>query len=255
MKFAGARFVRKAGLLPTLKAFNRLLRRLAARFHRLQFEAEWRVGHPPEWFDHFIDQYWKWNFTRNSLSWERGVFGTLAMKPDARVLDLCCGGGFTAYHFLSGRAGSVVSVDFDPNAIAHAQNNFKAPNLEFRCADIRSSMPEGSFDHVVWDAAIEHFTEAEIDNVLRNIKNRIGREGILTGYTLLEREGGKSHVEHEYEFKSKEDLARFLKPHFENVLVFQTTSRDVFEVRDNLYFYASDGTLPFDGGWDRCVRS
>jgi len=178
-------------LLPVVKALNRFLRLLTAWGHRLQFTMEWVVArHPPEWFDHFLDNSWKWHQSRNPLSWERGVFGSLAMQQGCRVLDLCCGGGFITYHFFSGRAASVVAVDFDPKAIAHARRNFKASNLVYRCADIRTDMPEGEFDNVSWDAAIEHFTETEIAQIIGNIKQRLTRNGVLSGYTIIEKATG-----------------------------------------------------------------
>ncbi len=234
---------------PFVKMMNRLLRALTFWGHWLQFQVEWRFApHPPEWFDHTIDQHWRWDFTRNPMSWERGVFGALAMKQGGRVLDLCCGGGFFSYHFYSLRASKIIAVDFDPLATRHATKNFKAANLEFRCADIRTGMPEGSFDNVVWDAAIEHFTEQEIADVLRQIKQRLGATGILTGYTIVERDE-KSHPDHEYEFKSKADLARILTGNFGNIRVFETKWSDPLEERHNLYFYASDAALPFESDW------
>jgi len=249
-----AKLVRRFNLLPAVKRMNRLLRDVGAAGHKLQFEAEWRVPPSPEWFDHLIDQHWKWRVTRNPLSWERGVIGMLAMQPGCRVLDLCCGGGFFAHHFFSGRAASVISVDFDADAIAHARRNFIAPNVEYRCCDIRTDMPAGEFDNVVWDAAIEHFTQEEMAAILAGIKNRLVPAGTLNGYTLVAKDTGKSLVHHEYEFKSKEELAGILKRHFANVLVIETASHDLFEDRRNLYFFASDGALPFDPGWKNMVR-
>src|SRR5690348_13321606 len=111
-----AKLIRRFGLVPAVKSLNRMLRRIDAAGHKLQFQAEWRVPPEPEWFDHLIDQHWKWCETRNPLSWERGVMGMLAMEPGCRVLDLCCGGGFFAYHFFSSKASSVLSVDFDQAA-------------------------------------------------------------------------------------------------------------------------------------------
>jgi cyclopropane fatty-acyl-phospholipid synthase-like methyltransferase len=254
MSVRSGRFVRKFHLLGAVKAMNRLLRRVDAAGHKLQFDAEWRVSPPPEWFDHLTDQHWKWKFTRNSLSWERGIMGMLAMKPGCRVLDLCCGGGFFAYHFFSSRAASVVSVDFDPSAIAHAKRNFDAPNVDYRCCDIRTDLPAGEFDNVVWDSAIEHFTEQEILAILANIKQRLTPSGTLNGYTLVEKPTGKSLVHHEYEFKSKEELAILLKKVFKNAMVVETSSHDVIEDRQNLYFFASDGVLPFDPAWENAVR-
>jgi SAM-dependent methyltransferase len=246
--------VRRWNLVRVLKAYNRLMRGLVGVGYKLQFEAEWRIDPTPEWYDHLIHQYWLWPISRNPMSWERGVFGMLPMTNGCRVLDLCCGGGFFAHHFFSSRASSVISVDFDPVAIAHAKRNFRSPNVEYRCCDIRTEMPEGAFDNVVWDAAIEHFTLDESEKLLRDIKTRLGHKGILSGYTIVEKVTGKSLSHHEYEFKSKEELAEFLKRYFVNVLVFENISRDLFEERRNLYFYASAGSLPFDREWQGGVR-
>jgi cyclopropane fatty-acyl-phospholipid synthase-like methyltransferase len=159
-----------------------------------------------------------------------------------------------AHHFFSCRAGSVLSVDFDPGAIAHAKKNFRAPNVDYVCADIRSKMPAGTFDNIVWDAAIEHFTMEETAQLLTQMKCRLAGSGTLSGYTIVAKPAGKSLSHHEYEYKSKEELAQILKRYFANVLVFENVSKDQFEERQNLYFYASDGTLPFDQSWPYCVR-
>lgn len=253
MNFA-AQFIRKWNLVPALKSWNRMLRRIVGVGHRLQFESEWRIDPNPEWYDHLIYQYWLWPLSRNPMTWERGVFSMLPMKNGCRVLDLCCGGGFFAHHFFSSRASSVLSVDFDPEAIAHARANFHAPNVEYLCADIRTDMPGGTFDNIVWDAAIEHFTLEETAKLLLDMKQCLGREGILSGYTIVEKSTGKSLSHHEYEFKSKEELAEILKRNFAHVMVFENISNDQFEQRHNLYFAASDGPLPFGADWPNMVR-
>lgn len=100
-------------------SINGLLRQMASTGHCLQFFYEWRlVARPPGWFDQYIDLYWKWHATRNPSSWERGIFGLLAMKQGARALDLCCGTGFFAYYFYSIRAASIISIDYSAAAIA-----------------------------------------------------------------------------------------------------------------------------------------
>jgi cyclopropane fatty-acyl-phospholipid synthase-like methyltransferase len=240
--------------VPTLKAYNRLMRRLVGIGYKYQFEAEWRIDPTPEWYDHLIHQYWFWPLSRNPMSWERGIFSMLPMKNGCRVLDLCCGGGFFAHHFFSSRASSVISVDFDPEAIAHAKANFHARNVEYRLCDIRTDMPDGTFDNVVWDAAIEHFTEEEAGRLLADIKRRLKTDGTLSGYTIVEKATGKSLSHHEYEYGSKEELAAVLKRFFVNVMVFENKSIDQFEVRHNLYFFASDGQIPFDASWQDVVR-
>lgn len=128
--------------------------------------------------------------------------------------------------------------------IKFARKNYgRAGNIDFLVGDIRNDIPEGPFDNIVWDAAIEHFTENEIKSLVNRIKSVLRADGILSGYTIVEpAHEGKHLHQHEYEFHNKEDLARFLSPHFKNVQVFSTTYPD----RTNLYFYASDSLLPFE---------
>jgi SAM-dependent methyltransferase len=248
----GIRFLLALRLVSVIRGINRVLRRVTAYSHHVEFLCDWGgFRRPPEWFDHLFEQYWRWRYTRNPMSWERGVFATLVMPEGARILDLCCGGGFFSYHFYSSRASSVIGVDFDPKAIAHARRNFSAQNIEFVCGDIRTDMPIGPFDTIVWNAAIEHFTQAEIASLITAIKARLAPTGILTGYTLVEKESGKSHPDHEYEFKSQQDLADLLRPFFVNVTVLDTKWRDQLEERENLYFFASDTqNLPFGRAYE-----
>jgi hypothetical protein len=71
---------------------------------------------------------------------------------------------------------------------------------------------------------------------MRQLVNRLGNEGILSGYTLVEAaDGRKGNALHEYEFKDKDDLRRFFTPHFKFVRVWET----IYPTRHNLYFAAS----------------
>lgn len=166
------------------------------------------------------------------------------------MLELACGDGFNARNFYSLRSEHVIACDFDPKAIKTAQGKNSASNIEYLLADIRTEMPEGKFENVIWDAAIEHFTPAEIVKILEGIKSRLTDDGILSGYTIVEMAGGNKMIpQHEYEFKSKEDLLRFFTPQFRNVTVFETD----YPERHNLYFWASDGLLPFRPDWSKAV--
>lgn len=232
-----------------LQLTSSLARKFSSGVHHIQYLFEWGVDNP-EYFDHFIDQHYAWKKTRNSLMWERGVFSNLAIQAMTKeegklpsVLELCCGDGFMAYHFYSLLSEKVVAVDFDSYAIKRAKSNCGAKNIHFLVGDIRHDIPNGQFENVIWDAAIEHFTESEIVDLMATIKSRLVPEGILSGYTIKEDHEGQMHLhQHEYEFHNKQDLARFLEPHFRNVQVIET----VFPSRTNLYFYASDGELPFE---------
>jgi hypothetical protein len=74
---------------------------------------------------------------------ERGMFSLLALAPGCRALELCCGDGFNANLFYGTRVGSMLAVDFDLKAIAHAKKHFRADNVVYALADIRTQMPRG----------------------------------------------------------------------------------------------------------------
>lgn len=228
-------------LLPVVIGFNRLIRVVARFSHKVQFYLQWAIKPNPEWFDHFLDQYYQWPEKQSPLGWERGIYNLLALTPRSRVLELCCGDGFNAYHFYSIRAERIHSIDFDPKAIAHAKRNFKANNVTYMCQDIRQGLPRGPFTNVIWDAAIEHFTLDEISRILNEIKQIMGPSGVLSGYTIVEREDGAQHDDHEYEFKSKQDLQSLLAQFFPHYVVIETE----YPERTNLYFYASQSPITF----------
>ena len=93
------------------------------------------------------------------------------MKQGCKVLELCCGDGFNAHYFYRARASSMLCVDFDPKAIAYARRNFSSDITRYELADIRTQMPDGQFDNIIWDAAIEHFTESEIAAMIQESLN------------------------------------------------------------------------------------
>ena len=222
-----------------------LAKRWASAAHRRLFLAQWGIKPCPEWFDHSIDLYWQWTETQNSLWLERGVYGSLGLKCK-NLLELCCGDGFNSKHFYSHRSKKVTACDFDPTAIKTAQKKNNAPNITFVLADIRVAMPSGKFKNIAWDASIEHFTPDEIYSIMKNIKDRLTSDGVLSGYTIKQRNDGiKQNTLHEYEFKNMGDLKRFLTPYFKNVTVFET----IYPSRHNLYFWASDSIIPFSSDW------
>jgi SAM-dependent methyltransferase len=258
LRRAGRRLFRGSisALAPIKPVLERLLyweasiaRWWVANVHYRLFLVQWVLPPQPEHFDHHIDLYFQWLTSRNALWLERGVYGSLALQG-GDVLELACGDGFNARNFYSLRSRKVVACDFDQAAIDKARRKNRHPNVQYVLADIRTDMPLGTFQNVVWDAAIEHFTPEEIDGVLKTIKERLAENGLLSGYTIVEdASGNKALTHHEYEFKDKMDLLRFLEPYFDNVTVFET----IYPSRHNLYFWASDGVLPFGDGWAGAV--
>ena len=239
---------------PLLEALCRcecwLVRHWSSAAHRRLMLVQWVLPPQPEHFDHHIDLFYQWRHTRNPLWVERGVFGSLCLRG-GDVLEICCGDGFNARNFYSLRSRRVVACDFDPRAIATARRKNRAPNVDFVLSDIRTAMPEGRFETITWDAAIEHFTPEEIQKIMAVIKLRLTPDGILTGNSIVAKTEGKHLSHHEYEFKDRMDLSRFLTPYFRNVTVFDTT----WPTRHSLYFWASDGALPFGQNWPEMIQT
>lgn len=247
------RLIKKAfcSLKPMMEAVSQLECSVASAWsrsaHRRLMTVQWTIPPEPENFDHHIDLFYLWLQSRNPQWVERGVYGALSLKG-GRVLELCCGDGFNSRNFYSLTSESVVACDFDPLILKTANRKNRAPNVTFIQADIRTNMPTGVYQNIVWDAAMEHFTPGEIDAIMKNIKARLSCDGIVSGYTVVKKGAEDKHLSHhEYEFKDKEDLRRFFTPYFKNVVVFET----IYPGRHNLYFWASDAEVPFSPSWNR----
>jgi SAM-dependent methyltransferase len=251
----------KKNILNNLKIFKPILiylfeiesaiaRKWASAAHRKLLIATWGIPKNPEFFDHQIDLFYLWQKTRSSFWLERGVFGNLALKRGGKMLELACGDGFNARNFYSEKCESIIACDFDRKALSTANKKNGAPNITFVLADIRKNMPDGFYDNIVWDTAIEHFTPNEINSIMLDIKKRLAPDGILSGSTIVEQKTGKSLEQHEYEFKNMADLRRFLTPFFKKVTVFET----IHPQRHSLYFWASDETVPFSDNWQHWIN-
>jgi len=58
--------------------------------------------------------------------------------------------------------------------------------------DVRSDIPAGPFDNIIWDAAVEHFTPKEIAALVARIKMVLSPGGIGSGFTRVEADHGKN---------------------------------------------------------------
>ena len=242
-------------LKPVLESLSQIecfvSRKWVSSAHKRLKLIQWSIPPQPEHFDHHIDLYYQW-LAKGTYYWlERGVFGALCLKG-GRTLDLACGDGFNSRNFYHAGSREIIACDFDPSAIQDAQRKNSSPKITFMLKDIRTDFPDGTFDNVFWDAAIEHFTAAEITSLIPRVKSSLNPGGILSGFTIVKKaDNGKSLSHHEYEFEDKEDLMRFLTPCFKNVKVFELP----YPEAHCLYFWASDGPVPFSPEWSKGISS
>jgi cyclopropane fatty-acyl-phospholipid synthase-like methyltransferase len=169
-------------------------------------------------------------------------------------LELCCGSGYYTNLFYSPFASEIVAVDFDPRAIEMARRFHQRPNIRYEVMDIRETLPIGPFEAVIWDGAIEHFTVEEIDGIMEKIRRAMKPSARLLGYTVAEAADAPQLPTHETHFEGIADLGAFLKRYFKNVRVFERIHPTLQPPRHNLFFFASDGSLPFDQQWTHGLR-
>lgn len=231
-------------IVPALRRCNAVLRAVCAGSHHLQCKVEGLLRPSAEWFDHEIDVYWQWVARQRSMFLERGVLNTLAIRPGAEVLEICCGDGFNAHRFYAERGAHVLAVDHSREALAHARRFHSRANIEYHSCDILQSIPEGPFDNVIWDSAMHHFTLSEVAVILASAHRSLAPGGVLSGYTVIE--PGQDYAYARLRFPGPEPLADVLAGEFAHVSVLETPDA----MRRNLYFFASDvaSALPFAEG-------
>ena len=223
----------------------RLAAAWAASAHRRLMAVEYRLPPVPASFDHHIDLYSLWRRSRDPGWIERGVFSSLCLKG-GNVLELTCGDGFITRNFYSLKAAAIVACDVDATAIDKARRKNPAPNVEYRVVDIRNDLPAGAFENVVWDFGFPFakcFSDPELRSILGRVRDRLSSDGIMSGYTTVDRRSPDPMVRDPA--LAGAWLEDRLGERFGNVKVFETRS----PTRSNLYFWASDGVLPFDPGW------
>lgn len=84
----------------------------------------------------------------------------IKVKPGERILDVGCGIGGSAFHFVQKYKGSVVGFDLSENMIEIARNrnkDYRIPNIEFLVADaLKIDYEANSFDVVYSRDTILH---------------------------------------------------------------------------------------------------
>lgn len=115
------------------------------------------------------------------------IAALLALAPESRLLDLCCGNGvFTGR--LAPQVATVLGIDLSEALIAVARRDHAAPNLHYLVMDAQQvgscgTRPEAPFDRILQFAALQHFSPESFGPVLDGML-RIAAPGvrILLGF-------------------------------------------------------------------------
>lgn len=125
------------------------------------------------------DEKW-WRESKYRIALER--LGGVA--SDARVLDLGCGLGATAYR-LAEIAGDVTGIDLSEFAIAFARENYRRDNLRFARANILDYEPPHPFDAAFCMDVIEHLAPDDGRALVRRIARLLAPGGSLFAHVPI----------------------------------------------------------------------
>jgi SAM-dependent methyltransferase len=110
----------------------------------------------------------------------RRLLRDAGLAPGMRVLDIGSGAGNVARLAaeIVGPEGAVVGVDADPAAVELASHHNRAPNIEFRVADVRTlDGIEGGFDAVTGRLVLMYL--ADPVGALRQAASRVRPGGLV----------------------------------------------------------------------------
>ena len=138
------------------------------------------------------------------------------------VLDAGSGEGYGTA-ILAEQARHVTGVDIDPDTVAHAAANYRAPNIEFvqGSALELGHIPDGSMGLAVCFEVVEHLAEQE--RLVEGLKRVVGGTGILVMSTpdrSVYREGEEANPHHVREL-DRGELEALLGSRFRRVRVWE----------------------------------
>ncbi len=125
-----------------------------------------------------------WSGGRGTDEEDRITRSFLALEPDDKVLDLCCGPGNTTRRLLRdlGPAGRITGVDAAPAMLARAVADTRDPRVEYVRADA-ADLPfaDGAFDAVTCHGALYLVDDAEaVIAEMGRVLSPGGRVAVLT---------------------------------------------------------------------------
>ncbi len=226
-------------------------RQITQLCHHLKLVCDFQVPPATTFTDYAISQNLLMPAFKRTWWLEGPCFCGLGIDPGARILDLGCGTGYYTDLFLAPFASEIVAIDIDPRAIETAQRFHQAKNIRYEVMDFRQALPPGPFDVIFWTPTIHAgYSIAAVDLLMTRLRSIMATNARVVGFTAVESQGpGEDVLWHDLD-----SLGARLKRYFANVRVFEREHFTIEPPRHNLYFYASDGPLPFDDDWPHSRR-
>lgn len=225
-------------------------RNVSYNVHNLKLLCDFQIPPATLFTDHYVNQFFVMSALKRTWWIEGPAFCGHAIEPGARILELGCGTGYYTDVFFSPFAAEIVAIDIDARAIETARRMHQAKNIRYELMDFRKSLPDGPFDIVVWSPTIVAYTPDDVHTLMGRLREIMAEGARLCGWTYVEADrAGPEILWHDMK-----SLADRLQRHFKNVRAFERLHTTMQPPRHALFFFASDGTLPFDAEWPHGVR-
>jgi len=196
---------------------EKILVGLLERHFQIRHRLEWELSQESPHFYDFRSGVFSLGFgdaPPSSHTLDRAAMARDTFAAGDRVLDIGCGDGFFTRRFYSDRAGHIDAIDVEDSAIDHARRYHGHPKINYaKCDAVADAFPATSYDAVIWNGALGHFSEADTAIVLRKIRACLGLTGSFAGSESL---GVEGHDHHQY-FADEAALQRLFAPYFRQV--------------------------------------
>ena len=255
---------------PTLNSLSFLLLKINSYLNLLLMKIDWMKYPPTEWMDHDQDTLYQFNQNGSFFHFERAIiprlyasnflfkekeFDELKLEKKINILDFCSGDSYISQRFFFDVSNTNVSVDLDKEAIKRGKKrlskfNFMNKRHYFFEFDIEKSSLKNfletkninlKFDIILFNAAIEHFKEEQLDFIFKSVKEVMSDKSFISTYTIVEDENENKYLpdHHEMFFESKEQLEKILSKYFK----YTKTHKSLFNNRHNIYCIGSDSEI------------
>ena len=150
------------------------------------------------------------------------------------VLDIGCGDGGLTKRFYAPRAAHVDAIDIEASAIDYAVKHNSASNVSYRRLDaVVEPFPRTTYDLIIFDGAIGHFTREGSAAVLKKISSALGPRGVFCGSESI----GVENRDHLQIFSTLDELRSLLQEQFRHVRLKQQKYPVEFVPNDRLEAY------------------
>jgi hypothetical protein len=254
-------------LFPIINSLANISAKFTGFLYFILMKMDWGKLPRTEWMDHDQDTLYQFNSKGSFFHFERGIlprlyastflfkseeFKNLNLQKKINILDLCSGDSYISQKFFFDVSENIVSLDLDLTALNRGKKRMKShkylnPNHHFYEFDVEKNKIKDflneknlniKFDIVLFNAAIEHFKQDQLDYIFLSLKEVMKAKSFMSCYTIVEEENKQKYLpdHHESFFSSKEHLQSVVSKYFKYTKSYQS----LFNRRYNIYCIGSE---------------